>query len=132
MKENRPFYYVIEKLPDNDIKIECHKFLSPGVYRDDDIVISRHSIPELIALFKHPKYIPQREDGSFKNKYDFIQIETAGHEGGPLLRLKNGRFELTGNEDDIYTVYIPLDAMSERAYKYLDPLIEDLRKYIIE
>lgn len=131
MNKNQ-FYYEIEELSNNDIRIKCHEELSSEVSIDDDIVISRHSIPELIALLKHPKYIPQREDGSFKNKYDFIQISTGGHEGHPSLCVFNYRETITGNENDNSIIHIPLDAMSERAYKYIDPLIEDLKKYIIE
>jgi hypothetical protein len=133
MEMFKRFYHEIKEVENNDICISFYKKRgTQDSYARDYIILSRYSIPELISLLKSPEFIPLREKGSFKNKYDFIQIGYGGHDGTPSLHLMNGRFEITGNGDDVFSVYIPIDAFQTNDFQYLDPLIEDLRKYIIE
>ena len=133
MKEPVPFYHEVEETESSNICISFYeKRGSQNSYARAYIIISRHSIPELIALLKNPEFIPQRKEGSFKNSYDFIQIYYGGSDGSPSLGIGNDRSIITGNTKNDREVYIPIDLSQRKDYQYLDPLIEDLKRYIIE
>ena len=132
----KKFYHEVEKLANtDDIKINCFELRSQakGSYMEESIIISRHSIQSIIDMLESPDYISRRTETILKNKFDEIKLFYGGPDDNPVMQLGNLRNHITGNDDDISgPVAIPLDAWGKEDYKYINPLINDLKKYITQ
>ena len=132
----KKFYHKVEKLTNtDDIKINCFELRSQakGSYMEESIIISRHSIKSFITTVLNPAYIPRHEETVVKTDYDYIEIYYGGPDVSPTVQFFNDREKFTGNESDCSgPVAIPLDVWGKEDYKYINPLIDDLKKYITQ
>ena len=97
---------------------------------EESIIISRHSIKPFIATLLDPAYIPRHEKTTVKTDYDYIEIYYGGPDDSPIVQFFNDKEKYTGKEDDCSgPVAIPLDLWGKEDYLYINPLIDDLKKY---
>lgn len=126
------FYYETELINNSkDVKITTNNLLYGGPeYLKESIIISRHSIQLFIATLLDPAYIPRHEKTVVKTDYDYIEIHYGGADDSPIVQFYNRRKVITGiNSDRSGPVAIPLDAWGKEDYLYINPLIDDLKKY---